>query len=413
MTGSPGELLLGGAARRGSRGSSGAAASTAWLGPNASRLGEKALLVGGTPTAGSRRRALMIGAIALVCMVGLLGSLFASQSAAPYHRGLSGATSLSNSSRQPHAPELQQHELMSKLSRAADDAAEAAAAAAAAAHNPPVACTSGVVPHQQQPGQRPLLVAPEPPINITLLIEAAAAANDTRLERIGKLLQQHRMLTAAGSSMGGKTGSSSSSSMQAADPRNVTAARAAYARAIDAALRESAFASLGGNTAAAAAAGSAAREVRASDGTRTAEPEDGDEGSEAEGGAATALAAAMIAEALEAIQDYGTAVAAARGGEPVLVPCAATADPTLPATLRPGQRVLIAANLRNSEAVMPNFLVQTLRLAVAQPAAPEGAESSVFVAVYESGSRDDDATGAAWCLCFGVGVGVGWKGESC
>jgi hypothetical protein len=159
---------------------------------------------------------------------------------------------------------------------------------------------------------------------------------------------------------------------------------------------------------------------------------DFDAASSAAGGAAAALAAEMIREALGAVNDYAIEVSKARDGEPVLVPCAATADPTLPSVIPAGQRVLIAANLRNSEAIMPNFLLNVLRLASAQGGVTndessadvaktehegevvvtEGemeesgddvtSSSGVFLAVYESGSNDDDATGERG------GVFVGW-----
>jgi hypothetical protein len=137
----------------------------------------------------------------------------------------------------------------------------------------------------------------------------------------------------------------------------------------------------------------------------------------------------MISEAFLAIED----AAANRGGEPALVPCLASTDPTQPTVLPPEQRVLIAANLRDSEGVAPNLVVQVLTLALAQDAllgsggvdetrgdgsgsgsgsgrfsgnnrktshnSTSGYETSfdsrVFVSIYESGSRKEDKTGAA------------------
>jgi hypothetical protein len=270
------------------------------------------------------------------------------------------------------------------------------------AHSPP-GCAPGAAPPRQLVGQRDLLVAPQPLADLATVIADAAAANDTRLERVARMLTRHRAAAAAASPAGATS--------VAAE------ARAAYAvalreAALDAAHRSDALLARAREQGGAAAAAAEAPRPR------PAPPPAG-----TPSGAPSSVAASMIAEALLAVKD----AAAVKGGEPVVVPCMASADPTQPTTLPPGQRMLIAANLRSSEAVAPNFMIQVLTLALSQQGLqgvgggggnssssssrnirssgarssgsaggdPQGGRSRVFVAVYESGSQAGDKTGAA------------------
>ena len=72
----------------------------------------------------------------------------------------------------------------------------------------------------------------------------------------------------------------------------------------------------------------------------------------------------------------------------MLLPCGW--DASLPPV---GGRLFVASNQYNSEAVMPNFVLQLLRLAVTLPT------GALFVSVYESGSQDGTPQ---------VGGGGGW-----
>ena len=48
-----------------------------------------------------------------------------------------------------------------------------------------------------------------------------------------------------------------------------------------------------------------------------------------------------------------------------------------------GERILIAANLHNSESLMPHYTLQLLALLAVRPPA------ATFLSIYESGSSDD------------------------
>ena len=56
------------------------------------------------------------------------------------------------------------------------------------------------------------------------------------------------------------------------------------------------------------------------------------------------------------------------------------------ATLCRGSKVLVAANLHNSGALMPHYTLQLLALLAALP------RGTAFLSVYESGSTDDTGT---------------------
>jgi len=261
---------------------------------------------------------------------------------------------------------------------------------------------------QPQPQRQPLLITPAPPVDTHQILQQAIAHNDTRLARMARLLAQHRTLVAASGDKGpGNSGSttSSSSSSSAGNAAAVAAARGAYRKALDAFMLETSPAAgaappagggapvqarpwIPGRARGGGAAGTTAAKRRLV-GAAGAGEDDGGSGdgqpatatsssssssssnsssssssaasmaAPAEGPAA-APAAQLIAEALAAVRVAAANASAVCGGEPVVVPC--RRDVTQTTRLRGDQRVLLAANLRSCQGVMPNFVVQVLSL---------------------------------------------------
>ncbi|KAI8470694.1 MAG: hypothetical protein J3K34DRAFT_458716 [Monoraphidium minutum] len=377
------------------------------------------------------RWALLIGSAVLLCTLGAYLAL--SRAPGPAAAAAGGAPSASRALAQQLEARLRDAERaavelrdarrmeLAELKQQRPGGASAGGGGAAGCGG--TAADAGAPPRRPAPDARPLLIEAAPPLDTARLLASLAergrnaTAGDAAaagvgwlapcLARVAALLDRHRAAPRPA--------------------RGPAAARAAYASALAAAVRDAgrhadaamAAARAGG----AAAVAAAPRRPQAPSAAPGGEDAAAAGGAAAAPGSAEAAAAGMIAEALLAVEDAANRTAAAKGGEPVLVPCGGgAADPSLPPALPPGRRVLVAANLRNSEAVMPNFVVQLLALVVAQGedgAAPArgpggegeegaapvrgpggkagGGESSVFVSVYESGSKAGDATGD-WLL---------------
>ena len=71
---------------------------------------------------------------------------------------------------------------------------------------------------------------------------------------------------------------------------------------------------------------------------------------------------------------------------------------------RRGDNVFLAANLRDNHALMPHYALQLLALVVARPA------GSIFLSIYESGSKDDTGTALFSLQVLGLQDLCNWKG---
>lgn len=246
-------------------------------------------------------------------------------------------------------------------------------------------------PPRQQPAH-PLFITPAPRVDVARVLQEAAAKKHSRLARTAQLLAQHRVLTS-----------------QHADSSSIAAARAAYRQALGSFLGTGEVAAAGGFM----PAWSAPSQLRTASTQPSvvqqgqADSHTGADAGEAAAGEAAATAAAIISEGLSAVQDAAAIASTRCDGQPAILPC--SSDPSLPRSLPPGKRLLIASNLRDSEAIMPNFLVQLLRLALLEGGGGSGHGDGgsggggdedggagdgarVFVQIYESNSTDE--TGA-------------------